>query len=74
MLIDRYGCFGGAISQAGVESIAWYRRDGTVASDGIELERRANEIGGTHKDPQSLNGSLNADMFKVIADLRSRKH
>jgi len=31
MLVERYGCFGGNLTQVGVESIAWYRRPGTVA-------------------------------------------
>ena len=27
MLVERFGCFGGNITQAGVESIAWYRHE-----------------------------------------------
>ena len=43
MLLERYGCFGGAISQVGVESIAWYRHEGTIDTEGIgiEFEKRA---------------------------------
>ena len=33
MLVDRYGCFGGVITQVGVESIAWYRHEGTVDAE-----------------------------------------
>lgn len=70
ILVERYGCFGGAITQVGVESIAWYRHEGTtdVEGIGIEFEKRAREMGGTQKEPQSESEALNADMFKVLAD------
>lgn len=70
MLLERYGCFGGNISQVGVESIAWYRQEGTIDVEGIgiEFERRAKAIGGTTKEPQSLSEALDAEMFKVLAD------
>jgi hypothetical protein len=70
ILVERYGCFGGNITQAMVESIAWYRHEGTVESEGIgvEFERRAKELGGSRKEPQSLSEALDADMFKVVAD------
>jgi len=69
-LVDRYGCFGGVISQVGVESIAWYRHEGTIDSEGIgiELERRAKAMGGTRKESQSLSEALNPEMFKCVAD------
>jgi hypothetical protein len=70
MLVDRYGCFGGVITQTGVESIAWYRHEGTIDGDGIgmEFEKRAEAMGGTQKEPQSLSHALNAEMFKCVAD------
>jgi ribulose 1,5-bisphosphate synthetase/thiazole synthase len=70
MLVECYGCFGGAITQVGVESIAWYRYEGTtdVEGIGIEFERRAKELGGTYKHPQSQSEVLDADMFKYVAD------
>ena len=70
ILVERYGCFGGNITQVGVESIAWYRHEKTVDSGGIgvEFEKRAKEMGGTQKEPQSLSEALNADMFKYVAD------
>ena len=70
MLVERYGCFGGVITQVGVEGIAWYRREGTVDREGIgiEFEQRAKEMGGTLKEPQSLSEALDADMFKYVAD------
>jgi len=70
MLVERYGCFGGVISQVGVESIAWYRHEGTtdVEGIGIEFEQRAKALGGTQKEPQSQSEALNAEMFKYMAD------
>ena len=70
MLVERYGCFGGTISQVGVETIAWYRHEGTVDVEGIgiEFEQRAQAMGGTRQEPQSLSQALDAEMFKVVAD------
>jgi hypothetical protein len=70
MLVERYGCFGGNITQAGVESIGWYRHEKTVESGGIsvEFERRAKEMGGTRKEPQSVSEALDTEMFKYVAD------
>ena len=70
MLVERYGCFGGAITQVGVEGIAWYRHEGTIDSEGvgIEFEKRAREIGGARKEPQSQSEALDADVFKYVAD------
>ena len=70
MLVERYGCFGGTISQVGVETIAWYRHEGTVDVEGIgiEFERRAMEMGGTRDEPQSESQALDAEMFKIVAD------
>lgn len=69
-LVDRYGCFGGAISQVGVETIAWYRHEGTIDVEGIgiEFEERAKTMGGTQKESQSLSEALDAEMFKYVAD------
>ncbi len=70
MLVERYGCFGGNITQVPVESIAWYRHEGTVESPGIgvEFEARAKEMGASRKEPQSRSEALDADMFKYVAD------
>lgn len=70
MLVERYGCFGGNITQAQVETIAWYRHEKTVEAGGIgvEFERRAKDMGGSQKDPESLGECLDADMFKYVAD------
>ncbi len=84
MLLDRYGCFGGNITQSMVEPIAWYRHEKTIDAGGIgvEFERRAKEMGGTQNDfeslgripdpgediPEWVGQLLDADMFKYVAD------
>lgn len=70
ILVDRYGCFGGVISQVGVEGVAWYRHELTVEANGIgnEFERWAKELGGSSPEPQSDSEALDAEMFKVAAD------
>ncbi len=70
MLVDRYGCFGGAITQVGVGTMAWYRYEGTVDTRGIgiEFEQRAKEMGASHSLPQSRSEVLDAEMFKYVAD------
>jgi FAD dependent oxidoreductase len=69
-LLDRYGCFGGVITQVGVDTIAWYRHEATVEAGGIgaEFERRAEELGGTAPDVQSQSRVLDSELFKVVAD------
>jgi hypothetical protein len=69
-LVDRYGCFGGVITQVGVDTIAWYRHEGTVDLEGIgiEFERRAEAMGGTAPDVQSTSQALDSELFKVVAD------
>lgn len=71
ILVERHGCFGGNITQVPVESIAWYRHQGTVESHGIgvEFESRASQMGGTRPEPQSRSQALDADMFKYVADV-----
>ncbi len=70
MLVERYGCFGGNITQAMVESIGWYRHEDTVESEGIglEFEAEARKFGGERKEPQSISQVLEADIFKCVAD------
>jgi len=71
MLVERFGCFGGNITAVGVEGIAWYRKEGTVDTEGIgiEFEQRAKSMGGTSPEPQSNSEAINADMFKYVADV-----
>lgn len=70
LLVERYGCFGGVISQVGVESIAWYRHEGTTDVEGIglEFEAKAKALGGSRKESQSQSEALDPEMFKLVAD------
>ncbi len=70
-LVERYGCFGGNITQVGVEGFAWYRHEATIDSEGIgpEFERRARAMGAASPEPQSLSHALDAEMFKYVADV-----
>src|SRR5579859_6713044 len=70
-LIDRNGCFGGNITQVGVEGFAWYRHEHTVDCEGIgpELEQRATQMGAAMPEPQSMSHALDAEMFKYVADV-----
>lgn len=71
MLVERYGCLGGNLTQVGVEGFAWYRHERTIDSEGIgiEFERRAKAMGVTQQEPQSLSEAINADGFKYVADV-----
>src|SRR5271169_732245 len=71
MLLERNGCFGGNITQVGVEGFAWYRHAGTVDSEGIgiEFEDRARSMGAAMPEPQSISYALDAEMFKYVADV-----
>jgi ribulose 1,5-bisphosphate synthetase/thiazole synthase len=70
-LLERNGCFGGNITQVGVEGFAWYRHEQTVDSEGlgIEFEQRAKEMGAATPEPQSTSLALEAEMFKYVADV-----
>ena len=69
-LLDRYGCFGGVITQVGIESVAWYRHEGTTDLEGIgiEFEQRAKAFGGTQAECQSCSEALDPELFKCVAD------
>ncbi|HEX5648217.1 MAG TPA: FAD-dependent oxidoreductase, partial [Steroidobacteraceae bacterium] len=70
-LVERYGCFGGNITQVGVEGFAWYRHEKTIDSEGIgiEFEQRARAMGAAMPEPQSMSHALDAEMFKHVADV-----
>lgn len=70
-LVDRYGCFGGNMTQVGVESIGWYRHEQTVEADGIgrELEERAAAMGAANPESQSLSMGIDGERFKYVADI-----
>jgi hypothetical protein len=69
-LVERYGCFGGVITQVGVGAIAWYRHEGTIDVEGIgiEFEKRAEEMGAAARYPRMQSAVLHTEMFKVVAD------
>lgn len=69
-LLERNGCFGGNITQVGVEGFAWYRHEQTVDCEGIgiEFEERAKAMGAAMPEPQSISHALDAEMFKWVAD------
>lgn len=71
ILMDRYGCFGGNITQVGVEGFAWYRHKETVDSEGIgiEFEERAKSMDAAMPEPQSTSHALDGEMFKYVADV-----
>lgn len=71
MLLERFGCFGGNITQAPVESVGWYRHEQTVEAGGVglEFEKRAMELGACQDEPQSISQALDTEMFKYAADL-----
>jgi hypothetical protein len=70
MLVEQYGCFGGNITQVGVNSIAWYRYEGTtdVEGIGIEFEKRAQALSGKQNTPFKSSDLLDTEMFKYVAD------
>ena len=71
VLLERYGCFGGNITQVGVEGFAWYRHPATIDSEGIgrEFEERAKSMDAAMPEPQSISHSLDAEAFKHVADV-----
>jgi ribulose 1,5-bisphosphate synthetase/thiazole synthase len=70
-LLERYGCFGGNITQVGVEGFAWYRHAKTVDSEGIgiEFEERAKAMDAAIPEPQSDSHALDGEAFKYVADV-----
>ncbi|MEM7430759.1 MAG: FAD-dependent oxidoreductase [Pseudomonadota bacterium] len=70
-LIDRFGCFGGNITQVGVEGFAWYRHKDTVDSEGIgiEFEERAKAMHAAQPEPQSDSHAIDGEAFKYVADV-----
>jgi ribulose 1,5-bisphosphate synthetase/thiazole synthase len=70
ILIEKYGCLGGVITTVGMETLGWYRYEGTTDCEGIgiEMENIAEKMGGTIKWPYNDSQCLDADFFKVVAD------
>ncbi len=70
MLVEYYGCFGGNITHSGVESVAWFRHEGTIEVGGIlrELEETAKNMGASHDECQSISQALDTELFKCVID------
>jgi ribulose 1,5-bisphosphate synthetase/thiazole synthase len=70
LIVERYGCFGGVITQVGIEALAWYRHSGTVEAGGLlfEFEATAKAMGASSDECQSDSQALDAEMFKYCAD------
>ena len=72
MIIERFGCFGGVVTTAGMETLGWYRYEGTYDCEGIgrELERVAVSLGASRQWALGANDSpcLDAERFKSVAD------
>jgi NADPH-dependent 2,4-dienoyl-CoA reductase/sulfur reductase-like enzyme len=70
-LLERYGCFGGNLTQVGVEGLAWCRHDKTIDSEGIgiEFEERAKSMGASNPEPQSNSHAIDGEAFKYVADV-----
>ncbi len=76
ILVERYGCFGGVITTVGMETLGWYRYQGTEDTEGIgrEMERIAERMGGTTKWPYNDSQCLDAERFKLVADRLVMEH
>lgn len=71
LLLERYGCFGGVITQVGIEAVAWYRHEGKVNEAGgilLEMEDTALRMGASVKECQSDSQALDPEMFKYVCD------
>lgn len=69
MLVERYGCFGGNITQSMIGTLAWYRsNDKVVDAGGIgcEFEQRSKEMGASLSI--FLYEIIDTEMFKFVAD------
>src|SRR3569833_2705400 len=69
-LLDRNGCFGGNITQGGVEGFAWYRHEQTVDCEGIgiEFDQRAQAMGASLPEPHSICQAQKTKKNKWVAD------
>ena len=70
MLVERYGCFGGALSVGQVESYTWYFNKNTYTAQGIskEIEDRMIKIGGVQDDDRGCGHFLNPEKYKYMLD------
>ena len=71
VLLERSGCFGGTITNVGMETLGWYRYEGSVPPSGLgeEMERLATQMQhATTEFPYNDSACLDADHFKLVAD------
>ncbi|TAN11845.1 MAG: FAD-dependent oxidoreductase [Rhizobiaceae bacterium] len=70
LLVEEYGCFGGNLTQVGVQTIGWYDIGACIDSEGIcrELEARAKQYGAAYERPNARRLSINGEAFKYAAD------
>lgn len=70
LILERYGCFGGVISQVGVEGFAWYRHEAPSkrAAWCRSLRKCPSGWAGKTQECQSTSQALDAEMFKYAAD------
>ena len=71
IIMERFNCFGGVITTVGMETLGWYRYEGTKdceGSIGKELERVARGLGASRKFYYNDSECLDAEAFKSIAD------
>lgn len=72
LLIEQSSCFGGVITNVGMESVAWYEYPGTdgahISGLGKELERLARAEGATSPFPYNGATNLTCEPFKAVAD------
>ena len=75
MLIERFGCFGGMMTTAGVESIRLRRQENTVEPGGLarEIEETAKSLGASSPEPQSNSQAINAERFKLRMQCLNRQ-
>lgn len=69
MLVERYGCFGGVITQSMIGTIAWYRSNEEVVDAGgigVEFEQRAKSMDASLSI--GFHEILDTEIFKFIAD------
>ena len=64
-LLERYGCFGGNLTQVGVEGFAWYRHEKTIDGEGIgiEFEERAKSMDFASPDT-IISHAIDGEGFK----------
>jgi len=71
IIMERFGCFGGVITTVGMETVGWYRYEGTedcTGSIGLEMERVARSLGASRKFAYNDSECLDAERFKSVAD------